>query len=257
VPVPPASMTVVCGWTATLGVCSIRSMRYRDIDLAEPVAQRHDVNLSGEAGEEQRRLSRRVAAAEDVDLLAAACGRLDGGRPVVHARADQRGAPGASSHRNETPIARMTVCAAELGPVVQRHAALQVIAAQTVARRVTTISTPNRSDCSTVRRRGRCRRGRSEAGIVLDHGAVARLPARDILLDDDRAKSLRSSVDRRRQAGRSSADDDEVVQRRRGPSADRAARPTSRYRDRSGPRHRAGSRSGTSGRRPCFGEDPR
>ena len=35
-PVPPASMTVVWGWTATLGVCWIRSTRYRDIDSASP-----------------------------------------------------------------------------------------------------------------------------------------------------------------------------------------------------------------------------
>ena len=102
----------------------------------------------------------------------------------------------------------------ELRPVVQRHAALQFIAAQ--AGRA-----PGHDDldAESLRLLDRASgevaavEAAREARIVLDQGAIARLTARDVLLDDHGAETLGSSGDRRRQAGRSPADDDEVVKR--------------------------------------------
>ncbi len=55
-----------------------------------------------------------------------------------------------------------------------------------------------------------------KAGIVLDHRAVADLPAGDLLLDDDSVQSLRRRVNRGRDASGSAADDCEVVEGRSG-----------------------------------------
>jgi hypothetical protein len=79
----------------------------------------------------------------------------------------------------------------ELSPVVQRHAALQVIAAKTCR-------APGDDDLDpeSLRLLDRASgevaavEAAREARIVLDHGAVARLATRDVLLDDDRAKPL-------------------------------------------------------------------
>ena len=216
-PVPPASVDSgvrVDGHVGGLLDPLDEVSRHR---IIEPAAQRHDVDLSGEAGEEQRRLPGRVAAAEDVDFLVAACRRLDRGRPVVHARADERGAAGGVEPSKRNADRQEDRVRGELRPVVQRHAALQFIAAQG-GRAPGDDDLDPKSFRLLDRASGEVAAVEAawESRIVLDHGAVARLTTRDVLLDDHRAKTLGCSVDRRRQASRSSADDEEVVQRRPG-----------------------------------------
>ena len=242
-----------------------RSGRRGSATCSSPaVAPAEDRHAARVGGEEQRRLARRVAGADDVDVDA------------VRART-----PRCARRRRRCPCrraARSRPCeltprhpgGEDDRPRAQHVAAVEVDLA---GRRIDPLDRAGDEDLRAEparllqRAAGELvpRDAGGEAEVVLDPRGGAGLAAGRLALDDDRAQPLRRAVDRGREAGGSGADDDGVVlggarlgaeaRAARRPGAGAAGRRSCRRRRgwSAGPRRRAAARpsarsaSGASG----------
>ena len=236
--------------------------------LLERVAAAEDRHAARVGGEEQRRLPRRVAGADDVDVEPVRVRRLAARRAVGDALAGRAGRSRRSrGAARSTPQARMIVRARRTSPPSRCTCAGRGVDPRDRAGDEDLGAEPPRL-LQRAARQLVARHARGEAEVVLDPRGRAGLAAGRLALDHDRAQALRRAVHGGGQARRAGADDHRVVLRRaRARSRGRAARPpgaaaagprSCRRRPGSpaGPRRRAAgrpSRSAASGR---LGREP-
>ena len=194
--------------------------------LLEAVAAAEDRHAPRVRREEHRRLARRVAGADDVDVEAVRVRRLAAGGAVGDALA---GEPVEALDREPPP---RDAAGEDDRPRAQDVAAVEVHLAR--RRRRSASIVPRDEDLGAepprlLQRAARqlvARHARREAEVVLDPRRRAGLAARRLALDDDRPQALRRAVHGGGQPGRPGADDHRVVLAR--PPArcrGRAARP--------------------------------
>ena len=179
------------------------------------VAAAEDRHAPRMGGEEQRRLPRRVARADDVDVEPVRVRRLAARRAVRDALPDE---PVESLDRQAPPC---DAAGEDDRPRLQDVAAVEVDLA---CRGVDPRDRPGDEDLGAepprlLQRTARqlvAGHARREAEVVLDPRRRAGLAAGRLPLDHDRAQPFRRPVHRRRQPGRPGADDHRVVLRGRG-----------------------------------------
>ena len=178
--------------------------------LREARAAAEDRDPAGVIREVERRLARGIARSDDVDVLAVGAARIGArgavgdplaGEPLeaVDLEAPPRDAAGEDDRLRLEDVAAVEVDAAR--------------------RRVDPLERPGDEDLGAEALRLLQRPPRQlvagdagrEPEVVLDPRRRARLPARRLALDHDRAQSLGGAVHRRREAGRPSSDDHRVV----------------------------------------------
>ena len=180
--------------------------------LLERVAAAEDRHAPRVVREEQRRLARRVAGADDVDVEAVRVRRLAARRAVGDALA---GEPVEALDRQPPP---RDAAGEDDRPRPQDVAAVEVHLAR---RRVDPRDRPRDEDLGAepprlLQRAARqlvARDARREAEVVLDPRRRAGLAAGRLALDHDRPQPLRGAVDGRGEPGRPGADDHRVVLR--------------------------------------------
>ncbi len=180
--------------------------------LLEVLAAAEDRDAARVGGEVHRRLSRRVACADDMDVEAVGGCRLAASRTVEDALSgkpvdplDGQAPPRDAAREDDRPRSE-DVAAVEV------YLAGRGIDARDRPRHDDLRAEPPRLPQRTARQ---LVAGDTswKAEIVLDPRRRPRLTARSLAFDDDRSQALGSAVHRRRQPGGSRADDHRVVLR--------------------------------------------
>ena len=191
-------------------------MRHARCERPAPAQQRDGSRV---VGEEHRGLSGGVAAADQEDVASARAERLGARGAVVDAAADERiGARESRAARHATPVASTIVLTSMRSPPSSTTARAIRSSIVRDRRRLPRDENLDAEALRLLQRAGAqfvAGNAGREAEVVLDPRRRARLSARRIALDQDRAQAFRRSVDRGRESRRPAADDRDVVDSRR------------------------------------------